>query len=75
MSPLASPTACVCVSEMAVLASGPFEHDLGGDQVLAQTIVQFARNAAAFFVLRGNKAGGKPAQFAVQHFELLRALR
>ena len=41
--------------------------------VLAETIVQFARDAAALVVLRGNKAGGEAAQLAVEHFELLRA--
>ena len=36
-----------------------FEHHFGGDQILAQPIVQFARDAPALFVLRRDQAGSK----------------
>ena len=41
-------------------------------ELLAQPVVQFARDPATLFILRRDQIAGKAAQFAIQHFQLLR---
>ena len=47
-------------------------HHLRSAEFLPQAVVQFARDAAALVVLRGDQVAGEGAQFAVQDFQLLR---
>jgi hypothetical protein len=49
-------------SAVSIYACEHVEIDLGCDQVLAQTVVQFSGNAAALIVLDAKQARRKPAQ-------------
>src|SRR5262250_2257232 len=50
----------------------PFEDHFGGGEILAETVVQIAGEAAALVVLGGDHAARETAKLVVECFELFR---